>query len=152
MSLTIETEGATTLLCRRHFGLTPERVFAAHTEPDLLRRWLTGPEGWTMSVCDSDPRPGGQGRFVWERDNERLAMTMVFEALEPPHRIIHREDWEATPETARAWIETLFEPDGTGTAMTMRMVYPSSEARDEALASGMADGMEESYARIDALC
>ena len=43
----------------REFSATPDQVFEAHVNPDLLRQWLVGPEGWTMTECINDARRRG---------------------------------------------------------------------------------------------
>src|ERR1700731_2363036 len=61
----LKTEGDTHIIVTRRFAASPEAVYRAHTEPALLQKWLLGPEGWTMPVCVSEPRPGGKIRFEW---------------------------------------------------------------------------------------
>ncbi len=151
MSLTVDLDGETTLVCRRRFAAPPERVFAAHIDPSLIQKWMTGPEGWSMPVCECDARPGGESHYTWSNGEESFSMTAIFEELEPPRRIVHRERWDAAAGMPDNLIETVFDPDGDGTAMTMRIVYPSAEAREEALKSGMVEGMDMSYERIDGL-
>ena len=63
MTLSIEKIGETRLLCRRRFAARPARLFAAHTDPAIVSRWMTGPEGWTMPVCEIDAREGGAFRY-----------------------------------------------------------------------------------------
>ena len=57
--LTLATEGDLHVVVTRRFAAPPEMVFRAHTEPDLIQQWLLGPDGWSMPVCITDPRPGG---------------------------------------------------------------------------------------------
>jgi uncharacterized protein YndB with AHSA1/START domain len=64
--LTLKTEGDTHIIVTRHFAAPPEAVYRAHTDPNIVQRWLLGPEGWTMPVCQSDARPGGKFRYEWE--------------------------------------------------------------------------------------
>jgi uncharacterized protein YndB with AHSA1/START domain len=53
------------------------------------------------------------------------------------------------------WPETLntveFTESGGFTTITTTVTYPSKEARDAAIQTGMMDGMEASYARLDEL-
>jgi len=122
-------------------------VFAAWTDPKLLPRWMTGPEGWTMPVCDIDLRPGGTWRFVWRRaDGSEMGMTGSYKEVSPPERLVTTEKWGPEwPETTNTLILT--QQNG-GTLMTLTILYPSKEARDAALKTGMADGTEKSYDRL----
>jgi Activator of Hsp90 ATPase homolog 1-like protein len=56
----LKTEGDTHVVVTRRFAASPEAVYRAHTEPALIQKWLLGPDGWTMPVCVSEPRPGGK--------------------------------------------------------------------------------------------
>ena len=66
--LTLTTEGDTHVVVTRRFAAPPQAVYRAHTEPDLIQKWLLGPEGWTMPVCISEARPGGKIRYEWTND------------------------------------------------------------------------------------
>src|SRR5215471_21833564 len=63
--MTLSTEGDRYVVVTRRFAAPPEAVYRAHTDPKLLQKWLLGPDGWTMPVCISDPRPGGKIRYEW---------------------------------------------------------------------------------------
>lgn len=63
MPLTLDRLPPTPLRVTRRFDVPPERLWAAPMEPALLRRWLLGPDGWSMTLCESDPRPGGRIRY-----------------------------------------------------------------------------------------
>src|SRR5581483_6422961 len=63
--LTLSTEGDTHVVVTRRFAASPEAVYRAHTEPELIQQWLLGPEGWTMPVCISEAKPGGRIRYEW---------------------------------------------------------------------------------------
>jgi uncharacterized protein YndB with AHSA1/START domain len=127
-------------------------VFDCYTKPELVRRWLLGPPGWTMPVCDIDLRVGGRFRYVWEHaDGRRMGMGGIYREIEVPHRIVHAElfddDW--TGGEALSTLVLTEEHGRTTSANTVR--YTSKEARDGALKTGMTDGMEAGYARLDAL-
>ena len=70
--------------------------------------------------------------------------------LEPNRRIVHVERMHLPDPTPDNHVETRFEPDGSGTLLTMRMTLPDAETRSQMLATGMEHGMEASYARLDA--
>jgi uncharacterized protein YndB with AHSA1/START domain len=127
-------------------------VFDAHTKPDLIQRWLLGPPGWTMPVCEIDLRVGGTYRYVWESaEGHRMGMGGTFTAIVRPSRIvatqIFDEDWTGGETTVSTEI---VEQNGKST-ITTTVRYASREARDAALQTGMAQGMEAGYERLDDL-
>ena len=123
-------------------------AFEVFTSPKHLPNWMTGPDGWTMPVCEVDLRAGGTWHYVFRKSNgAEMDMRGSFREVNPPERVVSTERWG--PE----WPETIntvefSERDGL-TTMTMTITYPSREARDAALQTGMKDGMEASYARMD---
>ena len=148
--LTLKTEGDTHVVVTRRFAAPPEKVYRAHTEPELLKKWLLGPEGWTMPVCINDARPGGKIRYEWsDGKGGGFYLTGEFIALEPYSRIEHVERMHLPDPTPDNHVETRFAPDGQGTLMTMRMTLPDAATREAMLATGMEDGMEESYRRME---
>lgn len=150
--LSIETEGDRFVVVKRRFAAKPEAVFRAHTEPALVQKWLLGPDGWTMPVCICEARPGGRIRYEWsDGKGAGFYLTGEFVELEPYSRIVHIERMHLPETTPDNRIETRFEPDGTGTPMTMRMTLPNAEVRAAMLATGMEYGMEASYARLEGM-
>ena len=122
-------------------------VFEAHTSPEHLPHWMIGRSGWTMPVCEIDLRPGGEWHFVWRRDDgSEMDMRGEYREVEPPARLVNTECWGADwPETLNTLV--LDEEDGR-TTITSTILYPSKEARDAALATGMKDGASTSYDRL----
>ncbi|MGY3531840.1 SRPBCC domain-containing protein [Bradyrhizobium sp. USDA 4452] len=148
--LTLKTEGDRQIVVTRRFVAPPEAVYRAHTEPELLQKWLLGPEGWTMPVCISELRPGGKIRYEWtDGKGGGFHLTGEYLELEPFSRIVHVERMHLPDPTPDNHVETRFAPDGSGTVMTMRMTLPDAETRAAMLATGMEHGMEDSYARLD---
>ncbi|WFU55876.1 SRPBCC domain-containing protein [Bradyrhizobium pachyrhizi] len=148
--LTLKTEGDRYVVVTRRFVAPPEAVYRAHTEPELLQKWLLGPDGWTMPVCISEARPGGRIRYEWtDGKGGGFRLTGEYLALEPFSRIVHVERMHLPDPTPDNQVETRFAPDGGGTLMTMRMTLPDAETRAAMLATGMEHGMEDSYARLD---
>ena len=149
-TLSLETEGDTVVVVRRRFAASPERVYRAHTDPALVQRWMLGPDGWTMPVCQCDARPGGQMRYEWTDGNGNgFYLTGEFIELEPFRRILHVERMHMPDATPDNRIETLFTPDGDGTLMVARMTLPDAETRAAMLGSGMEHGMVASYERLE---
>lgn len=125
-----------------------ELVFEAWTDPKHLPKWMLGPAGWTMPVCERDNRPGGTYRTVWRKaDGAEMEIKGLCREYEPPTRMVTIESWGAGwPETVN--ILTLEEISGR-TLVSLNILYPSKEARDAALETGMKDGMNEGFIRLE---
>ena len=131
----------------RIFDAPRKLVFAAWTTPKYVQRWLLGPEGWTMPVCEIDLRPGGEWHFVWRKEHgTEMSMRGTYKEVKPPERLVSTESWG--PE----WPETLntidLREENGKTTMTLTILYVSKEARDNALKTGMKDGVEVSFNRL----
>ena len=150
--LSLRTDGERFVIVTRRFKVSPEAVYRAHIEPKIMQKWLLGPPGWTMPVCISEAKPGGKLRCEWtDGKGGDFYLTGEYVTLEPFRRIVHIERMHLPDPTPDNHVETVFEPDGTGTLMTMRMTLPNAEARAAMLATGMEEGMEASYARLDGM-
>ncbi len=148
--LTLKTEGDTSVVITRRFAAPPALLYRAHTEPSLIQKWMLGPDGWTMPVCINEARPGGKFRYEWvNAKGVGFYVTGEFVALEPFNRIVHVERMHMPDVTPDNRVETTFVADGTGTLMTMRMTLPDAATRAAMLSTGMAHGMEDSYARLE---
>jgi uncharacterized protein YndB with AHSA1/START domain len=151
--LILKTEGETQLIVTRRFAAPPRAVYRAHTEPELIRKWLLGPDGWTMPVCICEPRPGGKIRYEWTKTDGSggFYLTGEFLELSPYARIVHVERMHFPNPTPDNHVETHFSPDIVGTVMTMLMTLPDAKTRAAMLATGMERGMETSYVRLEGL-
>ncbi|GAA1142361.1 SRPBCC family protein [Nesterenkonia lutea] len=130
---------------------TPEQVRQAHRDPDLLRRWLLGPEGWRMSECQVAQQVGDPYRFAWEKEedgSEGFALYGELKELDEPYREVTTESMEGIPGEPTLNEQTL-TPVAGGTLLTLVITYPSAEVRDIVLGTGMTEGMETSYARLE---
>lgn len=123
-------------------------VFEAHTSPEHVPRWMLGPGGWSMPVCEIDLRPGGTWRYVWRRENgDEMEMRGEYREVAPPGRLVNTESWgEPWPETLNTL--TLTEEDGR-TRLESTALYPSREARDAATETGMLEGWARSYDMLE---
>jgi uncharacterized protein YndB with AHSA1/START domain len=149
--MTLKTEGDKHIVVTRRFAAPPEAVYRAHTEADLIQKWMLGPDGWTMPVCINDARSGGKFRYEWSNGKGRsFYATGEFVELVPFSRIVHIERMHLPDPSPDNHVETRFEPDGAGTLMTMRMTLPDAATRTAILATGMEHGMEASYVRLEA--
>ena len=150
--LTLMTEGDKHVVVTRRFAAPPEAVYRAHTEPKLIQKWMLGPDGWTMPVCVCEARPGGKIRYEWaDGKGGGFYLTGEFVELVPFSRIVHVERMHLPDPSPDNHVETRFEPDGSGTLMTMQMTLPDAQTRAAMLASGMEHGMEASYVRLEAM-
>jgi uncharacterized protein YndB with AHSA1/START domain len=122
-------------------------VFEAWANPEHVPHWLLGPEGWTMPVCEIDLRPGGAWHFVWRRsDGTEMEMSGEYREITPPERLVSTESWGGDwPETLNTLI--LSEENGK-TTISQTVLYPSKEARDAALETGMKEGVSMSFDRL----
>jgi uncharacterized protein YndB with AHSA1/START domain len=129
---------------------TMEQVWRAHHEPSLLKRWLLGPDGWAMPVCEVASRVGESYRYEWEAEDGSSRFGFEGELLEaaPPRRAVTTERMIGV-DGPGAVNELTLTPVGAGTLMTLLITYPNAEVRDAVLGSGMTDGMERSYVRLE---
>ncbi|MGN6128070.1 MAG: SRPBCC family protein [Humibacter sp.] len=135
----------------REFDAPVEKVFAAYTDPQLFAQWV-GPRGYEMDLPEFDVTTGGSYRFI-HRDAEgnEFAFRGVFHTVRENELIVQTFEFAGVPDTAS--IEYLrFEPLADGrTRISGHAVYPSLEARDGIVASGMETGVREGYEKLDAL-
>jgi uncharacterized protein YndB with AHSA1/START domain len=150
--LNLTTEGDKHIVVTRRFAAPPKAVYRAHLEPELIQKWMLGPDGWTMPVCILEPKPGGKIHYEWANSHgQGFSLTGEFLELEPYSRIVHVERMHLPDATPDNHIETTFAPDGDGTLMTMRMTLPDAETRARMLATGMEHGMQASYVRLEGM-
>jgi len=131
---------------------TVDQVWRAYNDADLMKRWLLGPDGWTMPVCEIATNVGDSYRYVWEPEGggEGFGFTGELLESEAPYRAVTTEAMIGTdyPATLN---ELTLTPVGGATLMSLVITYANAEMRDAVLATGMTDGMETSYARLEGL-
>jgi uncharacterized protein YndB with AHSA1/START domain len=147
---TVDVIGETQIRIQRAFDAPVELVFAAHTEPEHLVQWMTGPDDMALVAAEVDLRAGGT--FTWRYEGpEGRVMTMqgVFLEVDAPHRMVQRDDWGAdlpSPE-----IESTFEWVDGQTVVTVTYTLASREIRDHIVADGgMFEAYRLSHDRLDA--
>jgi len=142
----------------RSFRAPLALVYRAYTEPELVRRWLLGPPGWSMPVCEMEVRVGGRFKWRWrsEENGSEFGFSGAFREVQPSSKIVHTQAYE--PGTVGggcpgddAIVTVTFTEDGGVTTVATLIDFGSKEARDAALATGMTDGMEQSYQLLDLL-
>jgi uncharacterized protein YndB with AHSA1/START domain len=147
--LKLTTSGDREVVLTRDFDAPRTLVFDAMTKPELLKRWLFGPPGWSMEVCEMDLRVGGAYRWVWRGpDGIVMGMGGVHREIVRPERIVSTqlfdEDWTGGEAVGTL---VLTERDGK-TTLTNTILYASKEARDAVLKTPMEQGMAMGYDRL----
>ncbi len=140
------------IVVTRVFNAPRKLVFDAFTKPELLKRWLLGPDGWTLDVCEVDLRVGGAYRYVWRRPNgAEMGMGGIHREIVIPERVVATqlfdEDWTGGEAIGTL---VLIERDGK-TTLTNTLLYSSKEARDAVLKTPMDKGMAAGYDRLEKL-
>lgn len=132
----------------RAFDAPAAAVFRAHTDPALFARW-NGPRTMTMEVVEFDATAGGRWHYTFGGgEGERMSFRGVFHTVEPDTLLIQTFEFSGAPGQVGVTTTVFEEVDGR-TRMAIREMYPSVEARDLALASGMEYGINEGYERLD---
>ncbi len=136
----------------RDFHAPRQLVFDAFTKPELVRRWLLGPEGWTMPVCEIELCVGGKYRYVWTKEGVKdMAMGGMFREVDAPGRLVATERFDESWYPGEALNTTVFHDAGEITRTRITVLYESKEARDTARRSGMENGMAAGYNRLEEL-
>lgn len=138
----------------RSFKAPRALVYRAHTEPALVKKWMLGPPGWSMPVCEMDVRVGGKYTWRWKNDadGKEFGFFGTFREVDAPKRIAHTETFDPGDiggEMGVAEVATELTESNGVTTLTVTIEYPSREIRDAAVATGMTDGMEMGYERLD---
>ena len=151
--LSVETPTETQIVIERGFAAPPHLVYACYTQPSLIRRWLTGPDGWTMPVCSYDARQGGSYRFEWHGPGGEgfLAVSGTISQIDAIRYIDSEELFDAGVMGPAYRSELLFELEGRGTRLLNTMTCTSEAHRDMIVSTGMAEGMEMSFRSLDRL-
>jgi uncharacterized protein YndB with AHSA1/START domain len=134
----------------REFDAPPERVFRAHTDPDLLVQWL-GPRDLEMEVLTFDCRTGGEYRYVHRREGEEYFFRGCFHDVRPSEVIVQTFSFEGMPDHVALETMTLEALDGGRTRLVATSLCDSFEDRDAMIASGMETGIVEGYEKLDDL-
>ena len=154
VSLPSDTEVRVT----RDFKAPRKLVWQAHTDVDLFQRWIGGYPGWSMPVCEMDVRPGGKYRWRWRQDEDGKEFGFYgdYREVDAPQNILQAEYYDPGSlggpfPTTPAITRTTFTEENGVTTVVVLIAYGSKEERDAAVSTGMTDGMEVSYARLDKL-
>jgi uncharacterized protein YndB with AHSA1/START domain len=137
------------LTVERSFDAPRGAVFEAMIRPELVKRWLYGPDDWPMVQCDIDFRVGGKYRYVW-RNPEKGDMGMggVFREIAAPERMVHTELFDEDWTGGETVLTTRFDERAGRTTVATTVRYSSKAAREGALKTGMLDGWGVAYDRL----
>jgi len=150
-TFTIEAQGDREIVVTRVFEAPRGLVFDAYTKPELVKRWLLGPDGWSMPVCEIDLRAGGKYRYVWRQDSDGKEMGMggAYREVVRPERFVATEKFDEAWYPGEA-VDTIVLTEQAGkTTLTQTILYDSRETRDAVLKSPMQRGMAMSYDRLE---
>lgn len=149
----VSAEGETSILITRQFSAPRELVFEAHTKCELVKRWLLGPEGWTMPVCEIDLRVGGKYRYVWRKASTGHGMAMggEYREITRPERLVATEKFDDPWYEGEAYGTLTLTESGGGTLLKNVVTYESREIRDNVLKSPMEEGLSAGYNRLESI-
>jgi uncharacterized protein YndB with AHSA1/START domain len=141
----------------RTFKAPRQLVWDAHTKPELVQKWQLGPPGWDMPVCEMDVRVGGTYKWRWksQEDGKQFGFHGTFTEVNAPSKVVHEEYYDpgdigGSMPVSEPCIVTLELSEQKGvTTLVCTMKFASKEARDGAVSTGMTNGMEMGYARLD---
>lgn len=128
-------------------------VFDAWTRPEFVRRWWAPQSrGVTLVQCDAELRPGGTYRYVLARgESERFAFSGKYLEIARPTRLVYTQCFEPAAEAGEAVVTVSFEERDGSTRLVAHELYPSKDVLDGVLASGMEDGMRETFDQLEEL-
>jgi len=149
-SLDVTTPSPTEIRVVRSFDAPARLIFDCHTKPDLVRRWLTGTEGWSMPVCEIDLRVGGAYRYVIRKaGGQEYPFKGVYREIDRPSRLVYTQIYDVAPfNQSEAVVTTVFDERNGRTTMRETSRCESKRVRDGWLQSGMEEGAGKS---LDAL-
>ncbi len=134
----------------REFDAPREKVFRAHTDPELVSRWL-GPRKYEMRVDHYDCRTGGSWRYIHANEEAEHAFFGSFHDVRAPELIIQTFTYEGFPDSVSLEKIELEDLGNGRTRLVATSLVDSFEARDAFVASGMESGVREGYERLDEL-
>jgi uncharacterized protein YndB with AHSA1/START domain len=148
---TIEADPSVPLIrITRAFDASPDKVFRAHTDPELVVRWL-GPRDRQMRIDHWDCRTGGSYRYLHEVDGRENGFRGCFHDVRPSELIVQTFTWEGFPDGVSLERLTLRDLGSGRSLLEATSLVDSFEARDGILSSGMEQGVTEGYEQLDEL-
>ncbi|MCB1304407.1 MAG: SRPBCC domain-containing protein [Leptospiraceae bacterium] len=155
----LELRGETDAVLTRYFAAPRELIFDYHTKPELMRKWLIGPGGMKLDVCENDLRAGGKYLYAYADEKGKLmGVYGHFIEVAAPETLTNTENYMMDMETfdpnaaedPAATVESrVFSTDGESTLVTHTCTYASAEVRGMMMDSGMVDALEECYRKLE---
>lgn len=146
-----ETPAEREIVIRRTLNAPREAVFRAWTDPDQVVRWW-GPNGFVTLTSEMDVRPGGVWRFVMQGpDGIDYPNRIVYREVAPPERLTYSQSDDAPAGAIEDAFESTvnFEDRRGATELTLRMLFPTTAARETAVRQyGAIEGGRETLARL----
>lgn len=153
--LEVTTPSDLEIVMTRLFDAPRRLVWEAMTKSELIRRWIYAPEGWQMTVCEGGMNVGDSFRWAWSHPDKKPAMAIWGENREiiPFERAVHTENMEIGDGIPVGQLLASIElsDQGDKTFLRTTLLFPSKEARDAALASGMERGVAAGYEKLDGI-
>jgi uncharacterized protein YndB with AHSA1/START domain len=134
----------------REFDATPEQVFRAHVDPDLVAQWV-GPHDLVNEIDHWDARTGGSWRYVARREGQEHWFRGCFHEVRPNERIVQTFTYEGFPDGVALEFLDLEPLPGGRCRLRALSVVDTIEGRDAFIASGMESGVIAGYEKLDAL-
>ena len=149
----LTASGDREIIMTRVFDAPRKLVFDTLTKPEFVNRWLLGPDGWTMPICQIDLKVGGAYRYVWRHDTKGTEMSVggIYREIAPPERVVHTEKFEQAWYPGEAILTTVLTEQCGRTTLTCTILYDSRETRDTVFKSGMERGVVASYDRLESI-
>ncbi len=151
--LTVAANGDREIVITREFYAPRELVFDAWVRPELVRQWLGGLDGWEMTVCEINARPGGKYRYEWRRleDGTTMGMGGIFREVTRHEKLVATEKFDQPWYPGEAVSTVRLVEKAGRTTLTQTVEYESRDARDGVLKSPMEEGLVASYDRLERL-
>ncbi|MDN5588150.1 MAG: SRPBCC family protein [Brevibacterium sp.] len=143
-------EGDQSISITRDFAATPDKVFRAHTDPELFVKWC-GPDTITNTIREWDAQTGGHWSYLSSDENGEYGFFGSFHEVRVNERIVQTFTFEGFPDAVNLEILTLTDLGDGRTRLSSTSIFDSVESRDEMVASGMEHGIVEGYNKLDRL-
>jgi uncharacterized protein YndB with AHSA1/START domain len=134
----------------REFDAPTDKVFRAHTDPELIVQWL-GPRRHEMQIDHFDCRTGGSYRYLHVSDGNEYGFNGCFHEVRPNELIVQTFTFEGFPDGVALEKLELHDLGDGRTRLVATSLVDSFEGRDAMIASGMEVGIREGYERLDEL-
>jgi uncharacterized protein YndB with AHSA1/START domain len=149
-NLDVATPGEHDLVMTRRFDAPRSLVFDAWTKPEMVRRWMLGPDGWTMPICEIDLRVGGRYRCVWRNDaGHEFGVGGEYREIVAGEKLVATEQFEPAWYCGGATVSKLLIERNGETTVTLAVRYDDPEARRRALEADMSKGVAASFDRLE---